>query len=158
MMSTSNDSLNLNQLPVSVEIPRDPVKGVEIISLLYKRIAASVNSKEGGLFPLAETGNFQQFYTTGNAYAFRPVYRYTFDLVALNSGNISGGATVTFAHGIVGLLYTTLLYASCTSVAGDFFTVVYPDASASATNIIFTNPLGSTALSNAVLVFEYLKN
>ena len=100
----------------------------------------------------------RSFFTSGQPYVFRNTYRYVFDLVALNGGNIGGGASVTFAHGITGFKYGTLIYVTATATTGLSFTVTYPDSSMDATNIYFTNPLGGTALVSAIFVAEYLKD
>jgi hypothetical protein len=163
MTGITDPALFINQLPSSIEIPKDYEAFQEIVSLLLMRIVDSVNKKTGSLYYLQEQGNFQSFYTwdyvnnVGLPFQFRNGYRNTFDLVALNGGNIPGGATVNFAHNIMGLKYATLIYASCTSVANDFFTVVYPDCSMDATNVNFTNPLGATDLNSVIMVCEYLK-
>ena len=160
MSTTSDNALQANQLPVSLEINQNQDLS-QTITQIYRRIARAVNTKEGSIYDLVEQGNFKQFFTPlagtpGIPFVYRPCYRYTFDLVALNGANIPGGAAVSFVHGIVGLTATALLYASCTSIAGDFFTVVYPNATATTTNINFVNPLG-VALTSAIFVFEYLK-
>lgn len=157
MSSSSDPALTTNQLPISVEMPSEFEKFREIISLLYKRIANSSNSKTGGLYSLQESYNSNQYYDITNTQTFRSAYRKVFDLVALNGGNIAGGATVSFPHGITGLKYSALIYASCTSVTPEFFTVVYPNAKMDAINLVFTNPLPATALSSVILVAEVLK-
>jgi len=157
MSSSSDPSLTTNQLPISVEMPREFAQFREIISLLYKRIANSSNSKTGGLYSLQETSNSNQYYDIANTQTFRSTYRKVFDLVSLNGANIPAAGVVSFPHGIVGLKYAALIYASCTSVTPDFFTVVYPDATMDATNINFTNPLPATALSSVIFVCEFLK-
>lgn len=158
-MSFSSDNSSLiNQLPLSVEFPREQEKFLQILTDIYKRIANSVNTKEGALYTLQEFFNSQQFFTPGNTQGFRNGYRKTLDLVQLNNGNIAGGVTVTFAHNIQGYKYSTLTYVSGTGTDGTGFTVVYPDAVINSTNISFTNPLASTPLNSAIFVAEYLKN
>lgn len=164
MSSASDLALQVNQLPISVEMPSDFSQFREIMSLLYKRIASSTNTKTGGVYDIGEFYNFNQFYTLSNPFdinskinVFRNTYRKTFDVVALNTANIPGGATVMFNHDIVGLKYSTLVYASCTSVANDFFSVMHPYADMNATQIVFTNPLGATDLKSVIFVAEYLK-
>lgn len=147
----------VNQLPLSIDFPRDQDKFLEVITLIYKRIANSVNTRTGGLHSLQELYNSNQFFINGNPNNFRNVYRKVFDVVNLNGGNIAGGAAVSFPHNIVGLKFATLIYASCTSVTSQFFTVVYPNATMDATNINFINPLGGTALSSVFFIAEYLK-
>ena len=156
MSSSSDPSLLVNQLPISVEMPDDFDKFREVISLLYKRIANSTNTKTGGLYTLQEFYNFNQYYDITNTQSFRNASRKVFDLVSLNGANIPAAGVVSFPHGIVGLKYAALIYASCTSVTPEFFTAVYPNATMDATNINFTNPLG-VALSSVIFVCEILK-
>lgn len=158
-MSISNDpAILINQLPVSLEMPKDFDQFREISSLLFKRIIDAVNKKEGSLYYLQEIGNFESFFTSGQPFVFRNGYRYIFDLIALNGGNIGGGASVTFPHGINGFLQGTLIYVTATATTGLSFTATYPYSSMDATNIYFTNPLPATALSSAIFVANYLKN
>lgn len=157
MSFNSNQPQQTNQLPLSIDFPEDWDKFLETITLLYKRIANSVNSKEGGLYSLQELSNFNQYFIPKNANNFRNVYRKTFDVVGLNGAPIPGGATITFPHNIQGLKEATHIYASCTSVTPTFFTVVYPNAFLDATNLTFTNPLSSISLSQVFFIAEYLK-
>lgn len=157
MAFTNDPALIVNQLPVSIEIPQNQELR-EIISLLYKRIAAATNSKTGSLYSLNEKGNFEQYQTTaGRPEYLRNVYRKVFDMVALNGGNIPGGATVSFPHGIVGLKFSSLIYASCVSATPQYFTVVYPNVYLDNTNVYFVNPLPSTVITSCTVVAEYLK-
>jgi hypothetical protein len=158
MTGISDPASLINQLPVSLEMPKDFEQFREISSLLFKRIIDAVNKKEGSLYYLQEIGNFESFFTSGQPYVFRTGYRYVFDLVALNGGNIAGGATVIFPHGIIGFKIGTLIYATATATTGISFTVTYSYCSMDATNIYFTNPLPGTALSSVIFVGEYLKN
>jgi|ERR1700687_187745 len=158
-MSFSNDpAIQVNQLPISIEFPREEERFYEILTLWAKRVTNSVNSKEGGLFTLEELFDFKQYFTAGNPNTFRNDYRKTFDVTGLNGGNIAGGATVSFPHNITGLKQGTLIYATCTDVNGVTFTVVYPYFTVDAVNINFTNPEGATDLSTVIAVAEYLKN
>jgi hypothetical protein len=155
MSFSSDQPLLVNQLPLSIQFPKDDhEKFLEILTETYKRIANCTNTKTGGLYSIQELFNSEQFFTaTPNR--FRNVYRKTFDLVSLNGGNIGAGATVAFPHNITGLLYATLIYVSCTT-ASEFFTVVYPDAFMDPTNINFTNP-SANAVTAAFFIAEYLK-
>lgn len=157
--NTSDLALTVNQLPITVDIPKDPERFYEYLSLHIKRTSNVVNTKTGGLYNLEELYNSNQFFTPSNPNVFRNVYRNVFDLVLLNGGNIGAGATVVFPHNINGLFQTALIYASCksTDVSPKFFTVVYPDVFLDSVNINFTNPLAVT-LSQCVVIAEYLKN
>ncbi len=157
MTLPSDPSLQINQIPISLEIPRNYEEFREIASLLFKRIIDAVNKKTGSLYYLQELGNFQSFFTPGEPFVFADAYRATFDLIDLNNGDIAGGASVSFAHNIVGFLRGTLIYATATATDTTSFTVVYPDAYMDATNIYFTNPLPGTALISCIMVCEYCK-
>ncbi len=159
MSSTSDVALRANQLPVTVDIPKDEERFHEFLSLNIKRTASTVNTKTGGLYNLEEQFNSNQFYTANNPNIFRNVYRKTFDLVLITGAPIGAGAAIVTPHAITGLFETALIYASCKSVEATprFFTVVYPDVFLDSTNINFTNPLGVT-LSQCVVVAEYVKN
>jgi len=158
-MTFINDAASfINQLPISIDLPDDFKQYREVTTLLFKRIIDALNKKTGSLYYLQELGNFQSFFTSGQPYVFRNDYRYVFDLISLNGGNIAGGASVTFAHGITSFMYGTLIYVTVTATTGLSFTCTYPYSSMDATNIYFTNPLPSTALSSAIFVAEYLKN
>jgi len=158
MTINSNQPLQVNQLSSSLEMPKDYEDFREVISLYLKRIADAVNKKTGSLFYLQEIGNLESYFTSGMPFVFRDVYRYCFDLIALNGGNIAGGASVTFPHGIVGFKYGTLIYVTATDTNGLSFTATYPYSSIDATNIYFTNPEGGVALVEAVFVAQYLKD
>lgn len=161
MSFTTDPSSIVNQLAIALEIPQDATNLHEILSLLLKKYAQVINTKEGGLYTLQEQLNFKQFYTTLDTTIFRNVYRFTFDVVNKNGGPIAPGATVTFPHGIANIKETALIYASCTSStpASDpgFFSVVYPNARLTTTNVIFTNPTAIT-ISKCSLIAEYMKN
>lgn len=158
-MSVSSDQpLLVNQLPISFEIPKDPDRFHDIMSLWIKRVANAVNSKEGGLYSLNELFNSNQYYNINDVNTFRNVYRKTFDLVNLNGGNIGAGSTVAFPHGITGLFQAAIIYAGCTSVTPTYFSVMgQPTVYLDNVNVNFTNPLG-VALTAVMVVAEYLKN
>ena len=168
MSFSSDPALLVNQLPLSVEFPRDQEKFLEILTLLYKRIANSVNTKEGGLFSLQELFNFQQYFTLTNPNGFRNVYRKVFDMVDLNGGSIAAGATATFAHNINNLLSPTHIYGAATNSDGRPKFIPLPYVSATlvtdqvqihldATNVTLINGATQTALTQAYIVAEYVK-
>lgn len=158
MSFNSDPALLGNQLPLSIDFPREQDKFLETLTSTYKRIANAVNTKEGGLYTLQELFNSQQYFIIDAPNTFRNVYRKVFDVVYLNSGNVAGGATVTFPHNISGLKYATRVYASCTSTTPEFFSVVYPNVKLTDTNLVFTNPLAGTALTSIFVIAEYLKS
>lgn len=158
-MSFSSDNPQItNQLPVTIDLPTLDQKQLfqERLEKLLKDVSNTVNTKEGGLFTLNETGTSQQFYIQGNPQRFRNVYRKTLDFVNLNGGNIAGGAAVNFPHGISGIVENSMIYASCTTIDGRFFTVVFPNVYLDTTLAYFTNPLG-VALTQCDVIANILK-
>jgi hypothetical protein len=158
MSFSADQALQVNQLPLTIDIPRDPEEMRQALLLYLKQMANSLNTKEGALYTLQELYDFKQYYTLNNPNVFRNNYRSVFDLTQLNGGNIGGGATVAFPHNINGLLYGTMIYAGCTSATPTYFSVMAPTLVwLDAVNINFTNPLGGTALTSCIAVAEYLK-
>ena len=159
MSFSTNPALQVNQLPISIDLPRDPERYDEYLTLLLKRISNAVNNKEGSLYTLQELYSFKQYFTEGNPNVFRNAYRYVYDLVALNGGLILAGASVSFPNNISGIMFGTLVYAGCTSQDGKYFSVMGPTSIyLDNENIYFTNPLAATALTSVIAVAEYLKN
>jgi hypothetical protein len=167
MSFTSDSPSQINQLPVSVEFPRTYEEFIPIITLLYKRISASVNAKEGSLFSLEEQGNFQQFFTTGSPFTFRNVYRKTFDMVNLNGGNIAAGATFTTPHNVSSINAATHIYGTATTseATPKYVPIPYVTSTganqiqiyATSTNLVLINGT-TTALTQAYIVLEVVKN
>lgn len=167
MTFSSNQSLNTNQLPISLDVdPED--KDFESILLLYlRRVANAVNTKESGLFLLQENANFEQWFQNGNPQQNRNAYRITADLVALNGGNIPAGATnlvltaSTQPKVIDGYLYPVQGFGGAKDTSGLSYFLndpqVYVRYQGSTNTIIIQNNTGK-ALTWAVYVLEYLKN
>ena len=55
--NTSDSALKVNQLPITVDIPKDPERFYEYLSLHIKRVSNVVNTKTGGLYNLEEQYN-----------------------------------------------------------------------------------------------------
>lgn len=178
MSFTSNPALLINQLPISVEFPTEQERFLETITLLYKRIANAVNSKEGSFYLQTEFTNLNQYYSylpapaapfTPDPNNFRIVYRKVFDMIALNGGAvIAPGATVSFAHGITGITQSTRITGSAINSDAPIKYLSLPYVSATLitdqvqiyctpTNVVLVNGATQTALTSAVIVFEYLK-
>lgn len=159
MSFSSNIPLTaVQQITVSIDWPKpeEPVF-LDTISLRDKTIAQAVNTKQSGLYLLQETANFKQIFTTANPQVNRNAYRYTYNLIALNGGNIGAGATVAFAHNITGLADAVIVYCSVTDANNLRFTVTGITTNLDAVNLNFTNPSG-VALTQAMFVAEYTKN
>lgn len=167
MSFSSNNPLNTNQLPISLDVnPED--KDFENILLLYlRRVANAVNTKESGLFLLQENASFEQWFQNNNPQQNRNGYRTTADLVALNSGNIPAGATnivlttTTQPPLINGYLYPVQGFGGAIDTTGISYFLndpnIYVRYNNSTNTIIIQNNSGN-ALTWCVWVMEYLKN
>lgn len=167
MTFSSNQPLNTNQLPISLDVDAED-KDFENILLLYlRRVANSVNTKESGLFLLQENANFEQWYQIGNPQQNRSAYRITADLVELNGGNIPAGSTslvlssTTQPMLIMGYLYPVQGFGGAVDTSGLSYFLndpsIYVRYNNSTNSIIIQNNSGN-ALTWCVWVTEYLKN
>ena len=167
MTFSSNQPLNTNQLPISLDVNPDD-KDFENILLLYlRRVANAVNTKESGLFLLQENANFEQWYQIANPQQNRNAYRITADLVLLNGGNIPVGSTslvlssTTQPMNITGYLYPVQGFGGAVDTGGLSYFLndpsIYVRYNNSTNTIIIQNNSGN-ALTWCVWVQEYLKN
>lgn len=167
MTFSSNEPLNTNQLPISLDVnPQD--RDFENILMLYlRRVANAVNTKESGLFLLQENANFEQWYQVGNPQQNRNAYRITADLVVLNGGNIPPGTTniilssTTQPMIIMGYLYPVQGFGGAIDTTGISYFLndpsIYVRYNNSTNTITIQNNSGNT-LTWCVWVMEYLKN
>jgi len=167
MTFSSNQTLNTNQLPISLDVdPED--KDFENILLLYlRRVANAVNTKASSLFLLQETANFGQWYQIGNPQQNRNAYRITIDLVLLKGGNIPTGSTnivlssTTQPANIMGYLYPVQGFGGAVDTSGLSYFLNDPSIYVryqSSTNTITIQNNSGNALTWCVWVQEYLKN
>ena len=158
MSFSSDNPIITNQLPQTVNLPKMEEGELfqERLIKLLRDITNSVNSKEGGLYTLNETGSSERFYIQDNPQKFRNVYRKTLDFIDLNGANIGASASVNFAHGITGVQESAGIYAHCTATDGRRFTVVFPDVWIDATNAYFVNPI-AVDLTQADVIINILK-
>lgn len=157
-MGFNSDLAGANQAITTINLPsvKDQVLFEDRLEELLRTMSTILNTKEGGLHDLKELITFKQFFTINNPQKFRNVYRTCYDLVDLNGGNITSGATVSFAHNISNLEDAILIYISCVTTTSEYFTAVYPDIFLTATNISFTNP-HAAAVSSAIAVADYTR-
>lgn len=164
-MNSSDQPLLANQLPISIEFPKELNGLVETVTNTYKRIASSVNTKEGALYVPQEISTFQQYFTSNNPQVFRAVYRKVIDFGALpNTG------TKTMPHGIscTDVFSVTRIYGAATDPSGTFHFIPLPFSSpditknisleADNTDIIITTGMDRTPYTRCTVVFEYVKN
>ena len=167
MTISSNQSLNTNQLPISLDVNPDDSNFGNILLLYLRRVANAVNTKENGLFLLQETANFEQWYQIGNPQQNRNAYRITADLVMLKGGNIPTGSTSivlsssTQPQNINGYLYPVQGFGGAVDTSGLSYFLndpsIYVRYQSSTNTIIIQNNSGK-ALTWCVWVQEYLKN
>lgn len=167
-MFSSDQPLVANQLPISVDFPRDQTQFIDMITLLYKRIANSLNTKEGAVYLLQELATFQQFFTINDPQRLRNGYRTTFDLVDLNGGPIPPGVTVivltsTTQPPLINQVLIPVNGFGAGTIAGPIyvfngtdFNVRFDNTIPAAQTVIITNNTG-TNLTQLYWVFEYLK-
>jgi hypothetical protein len=161
-MSYSNDNSSItNQLPLTIDIKEEDIW--DSFSNAYKKIANSVNSKEGGLYIQNETATSAQYFTQNNPQVYRNVYRVTVDF-----GNLPNATTKSVAHniGFTNQYVATRIYGGATR-QGPFHYLPLPFPSATANNVIevsvdATNVTITTGIDRsnyiATIVIEYLKN
>src|SRR5271170_4997887 len=104
MTFSSDNALNTNQLPVSLDVNPEESDFQSTLILYLRRIANAVNTKESGLFLLQENAPFEQWYQIGNPGQNRNAYRLTIDLVYLNN---QINAVATIPVGTTALTLTT---------------------------------------------------
>ncbi len=162
-MFSSDQPLVANQLPVSVDFPRDAEEFLDTITLLYKRIAFAVNTKEGSLYIPREIANFQQYFTPSDPQRLRPVYRRTVDFGALPNAGVK-----TVAHGIAfdSNFTTTRIYGSATDPVGlTYLPLPYASNTAgasiemfiNATNVVIATGSNRSNYTRCTVVIEYMK-
>ena len=166
MTFSSDNALNTNQLPISLDVNPEETNYQSILLLYLRRIANSVNTKESGLFLLQENASFEQWYQIGNPQQNRNGYRITVDLVFLNGGNIPTGTTplvlsaTTQPMNINGYLYPVQGFGGAIDTAGISYFLNDPSIYVrytNSTNTITIQNNSGNALTWCVWVMEYLK-
>ena len=166
MTFSSDNPLNTNQLPISLDVNPDEQNFHSVLLLYLRRIANAVNTKESGLFLLQETASFEQYFTSSPQQT-RNGYRTTVDLVALNAGNIPTGTTTLALTGstqptaINGYLYPVHGFGGAVDITGESYFPSDPNITISfngSTNTFTILNNTGNALTWLVFALEYLKN
>lgn len=167
MTFSSNQSLNTNQLPISLDVNPEDEQFNAILLLYLRRVANAVNTKENGLYLLQETASFEQWYQIANPGQNRNGYRITADLVALNGSNIPTGTTslvlttTTQPAAPIGYLLPVQGFGGAIDTSGLSYFLNDPSIYVrynSSTNTIVIQNNTANALTWCVWVMEYLKN
>lgn len=172
MTFSSDNSLNTNQLPISLDVDSKDENFDDIMLIYLRRVANAMNTKESGLYLLQENASFEQWFqsttpTSVNSQQNRNGYRLTFDLVLLNAGNIPTGTTSltlttsTQPKIINGYLYPVQGFGGAKDTTGLSYFLNDPQIYVrynSSTNTIIIQNNTANALTWCVWVMEYLKN
>lgn len=166
-------------LPTEFEIPKDPVISRELISRRERITASTVNIREIAIYDKVENITGQQFFNpvnspTGQFQIKRYTFRLTFDLVALNGGNIPIGTTSIALQSNPSVATPTLIqyvnglvpvhgFGAATAGSTFYFvndpllSVHFVNTSTISQTIVITNNTGSS-LTQMYWTFEYIKN
>lgn len=140
--------------------PKDMGQLLIKMTSLHTDIANAVNVREIAIYQDGQavlTG--QQFSVPGSSQQRNQVFRSTYYF-----GAIAAGATLSFAHNIIGLVQLTHAYGTCVT-AIDFRPIPYSSTVAlnqqislrvTATNIEIINGAGSPNITSGIIVLEYL--
>lgn len=174
MAYSSDFALLSNQLPISIDFPRDKESYDELIQcidLLYKRIANAVNTKEGAIYQPIELASFGRYplRSTTAPYPYLPnqfvnIYRKTIDF-----GALPNTALKSVAHGIAftTAFKMTIIYGCATDPVNQLY-IPIPFSSPTlnqnikididGTNINITTAIDYSAFTMCNVVLEYSKN
>ena len=148
---------NAVYLPTTQYFPDEAEKFKSVLTFVYSDIARRVNDKEIGFFDLVEFLTGEQWPVVGNPQQKRQTFRKIF---------FFSDASLNFAHGITGITLCTHIYGAFTD-ATNFYPLPYVSSIAIAnqvqvvvtpTNIVITKGGAAPAITNGVIVLEYLLN
>lgn len=166
MTLSSDQSLNTNQLPISLDINPEEDGYQNILQLYLRRVANATNTKTSGLYLLQENASFEQWFGS-TPQQNRNAYRLTVDLVALKGGNIPNGTTTlalsptTQPIAPVGYLSPVQGFGGAVDTGGRSYFPSDPNVDISfqgSTNTFTIKNNTGNALTWCVFVLEYLKN
>lgn len=144
-------------LPTTQYFPEDFQAFREYLTFVYSDIARRLNDKEIALYDLVELLTGEQWFDPNNTQIKRLAFRKVFEF---------SDANLNFAHGITGIVLCTHIYGSFTD-GTNFYPLPYVSATAianqiqvdvTATNVVVTKGGGAPAITNGVVILEYLKN
>ncbi len=142
-------------LPTSTFFPEDfeqfRIKFLE----LYRNIANTTNTREVGIFDEVEFLTGEQWFEPGNSQQKRRTFRRAYSIS-------SSGA---FDHGLSGITLYTRIYGSATN-GTIFFPIPYVSIvlaeqiqiQVNSTQVVITSGGSAPAITNGIVVLEFLKN
>jgi len=98
MSFSSNNPGLQNQIPLSVELSKEPSELRNEVNSIYQSIASSLNNKIGGLYVPIEKINSEQYFIANDTQRLRQVYRMTVDF-----GALPNSTSKSVAHNIPGI-------------------------------------------------------
>lgn len=158
MAYSSNQPALENQLPISIELPKDEEGFRNRVNDLYQKIAVSLNAKEGGLYVLQEKTTGQQYFNKNNIQKNKNVYRMTVDF-----GALPNAASKSVAHGISGWnlnFRLTRAYGASTDPEALEALPIPNDGillEINSNDVIVTTSSDLTAFTETTIVIEYTK-
>jgi hypothetical protein len=164
----SAPSTQINQLPLSITFPDDDDAFLEALTVLLKRFATTINTKEAALYNLFELVNNQQYFNINDTQSFRPVYR---TVVNFPTG-FTAGVPVSVPHNIAftstysatriygaGSNTTSLVYVPLPYASPILANNIQLDVNVSVpANVTITPGAGAPSCNLAYVVIEYVKN
>lgn len=144
-------------LQTSVYFPNDFDEFRVTFLQQFRNVADIVNVRQIGIFEQEEFLTGEQWPNLTNSQQKKQTFRKIF---------FFNDASLTFNHGITGIVLCTHIYGTGTN-GTNFFPIPYVSAIAIAnqiqidvtpTQIIITKGGGAPAISNGVIILEYLKN
>lgn len=158
-MSFSNNIPALqNQLPLSIELPKDLENLRTELNDIYQSIASATNNKVGGLYVPQEKINSEQYFVSTDPQSFKIVYRMVVDF-----GTLPNTATKSVAHNIPNWdsnFRLTSSWGAATDPTG-LQALPIPNADITlridATNVNVTTISNLTAYTSTTIVIEYTK-
>lgn len=163
MAFSSDIPLQSNQLPISINFSENQKEFIQQISLVYKRIADAMNTKEGAVYQLQEQATFQKYFgligLTPDPNTFRNTYR-----TVVNFGALPNTAAKSVAHNIPNVnnnFKWTQIYGAATDpvaiqgipLSNDGISIRVDN-----TNVTITTTANFSAFTICTVVIEYSKN
>jgi hypothetical protein len=144
-------------LPTTIQYPKDQNELLNRLNKAYEDTASRLNAKQIGIFDLVEFLTGEQWPVVGDPQKKRQTFRKIF---------FFSDASLTFAHGITGITLCTHIYGAFTD-GTNFYPLPFVSSVAIANqiqivvtpvNVVVTKGGGAPAITNGVIVLEYLLN
>jgi hypothetical protein len=171
-MSNSSSSVQVPYLRTSRVFPQDSSELENTLSKMYIEVAQAVNKRTIGIFNTFQAVTGNQYYSLSNNNIHNPIqYRQSYRQI-YPFGAISGGAMLSFSHGISGLIQLVASYGNCITEAivnanGKYLPIPYVSVTDAAhqielyindSEIFISNGASADNILSGTIVLEYLLN